>query len=504
MFRRDALDDGLRTRRLLDRHAGHLLAGVRGRFHHLVAGGQRTGLVQFVVPQAGDRVVGRLEVHVRYQHYAHLEPRLHRMELAALLVQQVGRHLDGHLGVHRRGVLLHRLFLQDAQDVQRGGFDAADVTDAVAAGAGDVAGFTQRGLQPLAREFHQAEARDLADLHACTVVVQGVAQAVFHFTLVLGRLHVDEVDHHQAAQVAQAQLARDLVGSLHVGVERGGLDVVALGSPRRVDVDRHQRFGVVDDHGTAGGQRHLPRIRGLDLMLDLEAREERHVVAVELHAVHVLGHHVTHELARLLEDRFVVDQQFADVVLEVVPDGTNDQRAFLVDQERAALRLGGILDGLPQAHQVAQVAVQLFDRAADAGSAGDEAHAARHFQLLDRVAQLVALFTLDPARNPAAARVVGHQDDVATGQAHVRGQCRTLGAALVLVHLDDDFLAFLQRVLDAGARGIDALGEVLAADFLERQESVPVGTVVDERRFEAGLDAGDDAFVDVTFALLFS
>ena len=31
-----------------------------------------------------------------------------------------------------------------------------------------------------------------------------------------------------------------------------------------------------------------------------------------------------------------------------------------------------------------------------------------------------------------------------------------------------------------------------------------VGAVVDEGRLEAGLDAGDDAFVDVALALLFS
>ena len=31
-----------------------------------------------------------------------------------------------------------------------------------------------------------------------------------------------------------------------------------------------------------------------------------------------------------------------------------------------------------------------------------------------------------------------------------------------------------------------------------------LAAIVDERRFETGLDAGDDAFIDVSFALLFS
>ena len=43
---------------------------------------------------------------------------------------------------------------------------------------------------------------------------------------------------------------------------------------------------------------------------------------------------------------------------------------------------------------------------------------------------------------------------------------------------------------------------VFAGQFLERQEAVAFGTVVDEYGFERGLDAGDFGFVNVTFALL--
>ena len=43
--------------------------------------------------------------------------------------------------------------------------------------------------------------------------------------------------------------------------------------------------------------------------------------------------------------------------------------------------------------------------------------------------------------------------------------------------------------------------EVLAGDFLERQEAVAVVAVVDEAGFERRLDAGDDGLVDVALAL---
>ena len=62
---------------------------------------------------------------------------------------------------------------------------------------------------------------------------------------------------------------------------RRGLDVAAARGARGVDVDGDQRLGVVDDDAAAGGQLHLVRVRRFDLALDLEAREQRHVVVVD-------------------------------------------------------------------------------------------------------------------------------------------------------------------------------------------------------------------------------
>ena len=232
----------------------------------------------------------------------------------------------------------------------------------------------------------------------------------------------------------------------------------AFGRARRVDVDRDERLGVVDDDGAAGRQRHLPRVRGLDLVLDLEAREERNVVLVELHAVHVGRHHVAHELLRLLEDRFGVDQELADVRMEIVADRADDEARFLVDQERAGLQLRRVLDRAPQLHQVVQVPLQLFGAAADAGRAGDDAHALRHVEAADRVAQLVALLAFDAARHAAAARIVRHQHEIAAGERDVGRERRALVAALVLVDLDDQLHAFLELILDAAAAAAVAVG----------------------------------------------
>src|SRR6185436_8543496 len=142
----------------------------------------------------------------------------------------------------------------------------------------------------------------------------------------------------------------------------------------------------------------------------------------------------------------------------------------------------------------------------------DDAHPLRHVEAADRVAKLVALFAFDPPRHAAAARIVGHQHEIAPGKRDVGGERRALVAALVLVDLDDELHAFAELILDASAAAAVAVValriaagatlQVLARDFLEWQEAVALGAVIDEARFEAGLDAGDDGFVDVALALL--
>ena len=165
---------------------------------------------------------------------------------------------------------------------ERHRLDAADAADADAARADDVARLAERRTQALARHLEQAEARQPADLDARAIHLHRIAQPILDVALVLRRLHVDEIDDDQSADVADAQLARDLVRGFEVRIERRGLDVAAARGARRVDVDGDQRLGVVDHDAAAGGQLHLVRVRGLDLALDLEAREERDVVLVEL------------------------------------------------------------------------------------------------------------------------------------------------------------------------------------------------------------------------------
>ena len=423
-------------------------------------------------------------------------------DFGALFVEQEGGHFHRHLAVHGGGVVLHGLFLNDAQDLQGRRLGIADVAGAAAAWAVDVRAFAQRGLQALAAHFHQAKLADGAKLHAGTVLAQGIAQAVFHILAVAGLFHVDEVDHDQATQVAQAHLAGHFISGFQIGAGGGFFDVAALDGAGRVHVNRHQGFGVVDHNGAAGRQLHGTCVGRLNLVFDLEAAEQRRIIAVALYARSVLRHDVGHELLGLLVNFIGVDQDVADVIVEIVADGADHQARFLVNQEGTLACLGGAVNGGPQLQQVVQVPLQLRRCAANACGARDDGHTLGVLQLVHRFFEFGTLFALNAARYATATGVVGHQHHIAASQRDEGGQGCALVATLFFFNLNDQFLAFLDHIVDACLAGRDAFGKVLLGDFLEGQEAVTVFAVVHKAGFQGRLYAGDHRLVDIALALL--
>ena len=104
---------------------------------------------------------------------------------------------------------------------------------------------------------------------------------------------------------------------------------------------------------------------------------------------------------------------------------------------------------------------------------------------------------------PPARGIVGHEDEVASGQARKRGERRPLLAALLLLHLHQKLLSFRKGV--PHRRGFTRfggpVGVELARDLLEGQEAVPFGSVVDECGLQTGLDPRDPRLVDACLAL---
>ena len=93
---------------------------------------------------------------------------------------------------------------------------------------------------------------DAADLDAGTVVAQRFFQLSLDQPVVAPLVHVDEVDHDETGEVAQAKLPRDFLRRFEICLERGVLDIVLARGLAGVDVDRDQRFRLIDDDIAAG------------------------------------------------------------------------------------------------------------------------------------------------------------------------------------------------------------------------------------------------------------
>ena len=143
---------------------------------------------------------------------------------------------------------------------------------------------------------------------------------------------------------------------------------------------------MVDHDHAAGRQTHFARMGRFDLMFDLETREQRHVVHITFDTIHIARHDRAHERQRLLVDIFRVDQDFADLRIEIIADGAHHQAAFQIDQRRSFFGLCRTFDGIPQLLEVIQVPLQFFLVAPDTGSARDNAHAGRYVNIRQHLA----------------------------------------------------------------------------------------------------------------------
>jgi hypothetical protein len=132
-------------------------------------------------------------------------------------------------------------------------------------------------------------------------------------------------------------------------------------------------------------------------------------------------------------------------------DRPDDHVRFLVDRARRALAVHASHDGVPQPHQVRQVALKVFLRPFETRRADDDAQALRTIELLDGVAKLAALFVVHDFSRHADSRHAGHDDEVTARDADVGRKSRTLVADPFLDDLHQDFLAAMEDLLNRRA-----------------------------------------------------
>src|SRR6056297_84992 len=123
-----------------------------------------------------------------------------------------------------------------------------------------LAGVAERLEEALAHvlpgHLDQAELRHLRHPRLGAVTKQFPLEPPHHLLLVRLQQHVDEVDHDDAAHVAQPELTHDLIRHFEVGPQDDLLEVGVLvpGEAAGVHIDDLHRLGRLDDQVAAGGQ----------------------------------------------------------------------------------------------------------------------------------------------------------------------------------------------------------------------------------------------------------
>lgn len=362
---------------------------------------------------------------------------------------------------------------------------------AVHAGLGE--GLQQALADPLAGHLHQAQRGDLGHLVLGPVPAQALQQTAQHQVAVGLQHHVDEVDHDDAAEVAQPQLADDLLGRLDVVAGDGLLEVAALADELAgVDVDHDHRLGPVDHQRTAAGQPDLAVQRLHQLLVDPVGGEDVDVGRPLLQPVHQVGGHAADVLVDGVPRVVAGDDDLAEVLVEDVPDHPDGHVRLAVEQGRrvAAGRL--LLDLLPLLLQALHVAGELLLARALGGGAHDDARVVRH-DLLEDLLQAGPLVLRQLAAD-AGHRALGHVDQVAAGQRDLAGQTGALVADRVLGDLDQHGLAGLEHRLDPARTAVAELAEV---DLTGVEHRVAALADVDEGGLHGRQHVLDLAQVDV-------
>ena len=106
----------------------------------------------------------------------------------------------------------------------------------------------------------------------------------------LGSGHVDEVGDDNAAQIAQAQLARNGLSGFQVGFENRVFEIARTDISAGVHVHCGQGFGLVDDQVTTRFQVYPAAQRLGNFFVDRIQVKDRPLALVMLQALGCFGH----------------------------------------------------------------------------------------------------------------------------------------------------------------------------------------------------------------------
>src|SRR6266446_7263269 len=275
---------------------------------------------------------------------------------------------------------------------QRGnGFDHA--------GAGAVrAGLAEDALEgllgALAGDADETEFVEGKRFRGRFVLLEGHLQSGQNLFAVAALFHVNEVHDDDAAEVAQTDLADDLLHGFEVGLDDGVFEARGTLADKfaGVDVDGDESFGVVDDDVATGLEPDLGAESFVELVLDAELFEDRGFLGVELDAADELGLEAADEFDDLAVLLFAVNPDGGEIVADVIAEHALDEIKVAMQERGGLAVLALLLDFVPRFAEEFDVGANFLVSGAAGGGANDKAARIRATSLADEAAQTRAVF----------------------------------------------------------------------------------------------------------------
>ena len=343
----------------------------------------------------------------------------------------------------------------------------------------------QTGTQTLTGHLNQTQRGHLSHLVLGTVTAQALNQATQNQVAVRLKHHVNEVNDDNAADIAQTQLADNLLSSFQVVLGDGLLQVAAAtGELTGVHVHHSHGFGAVNHQRTTRRQVHLTIQSLRQLLVDAVVVEEVILAIPLLQAGNQVRRHVGHVRLDGIPGVLSLNNHRGEVLVEDVTHGLNHQVGLLVEHLRSQHLTGVslLLNLFPLRTQTVNIVGQLLLRSTL--RRGTNNHASTLGQLvLQNLLQASTLGVGQLAGN-TGHRTARHVHQEATGQGNLAGQAGTLVTNRVLGDLHQNRIAGLQGVLNLAGRTVQT-GNI-PVDLARVQHSVAAASNVNERSFHGG------------------
>src|SRR4051794_20456303 len=187
--------------------------------------------------------------------------------------------------------------------------------------------------------------------------------------------HINQVEHNNAAQIAQPNLPYDLFDRFEVGSGNRVFQSGAAAADKLsgVNVDCHQRLSLIDYEISAGLEPDTRLDRLVDFGLNTIRLENRLIASVKLYPLDHAGLDPVDEFNDPQIFLFRVDPDRGEVVGELIPQDTLNQIQVLVNNSRSLAALGRLPNIQPCANKITGVVAQVFFADAGSGSSYDKA-----------------------------------------------------------------------------------------------------------------------------------